>query len=259
MEPTIWLLCLAAFIAGFIDSIAGGGGLIQMPIGLMLLPNLPVSTVIGTLKIPSFAGTFFAAIQYVKTIKVDWRFAAAIGILAMIASFGGSYLLTLVSNIYLKPILLLVLIFVAIYTFVKKDFGAQKSENLNAKKYIFYGIFISVLIGFYDGFIGPGAGSFFILAFIALLKFDFLKASTYSKIINLFTNLGSILLFLLKGKIIWSIALPMAVSNSIGAYFGAKFAILKGNKFIKNIFLLVIIIVLIRFAFDVWKQFYSTV
>jgi uncharacterized protein len=254
MDYTIWFLCLAAFTAGLIDSIAGGGGLIQMPIGLMLLPNLPVSTVIGTLKIPSFAGTFFSALQYAKTIRVNWKFIFLLGVLALIASFTGSYLLTLISNIFLKPILLVVLIVVAIYTYVNKDFGSKKKEKLGSKIYLFYAILISLSIGFYDGFIGPGAGSFFIVGYIAILKFDFLKASTYAKLINLFTNLGSILLFLSKGKIIWSIALPMAVSNSIGAYLGAKLAILKGNKFIRSIFLSVIVIVLIRFAFDVYNQ-----
>ena len=255
MDYTILILCLVAFAAGFIDAIVGGGGLIQMPMGLLLLPNLPVSTVIGTLKIPSFVGTSIAAYQYIKTVKVDWKMIGAMAVIALLASFLGSYLLTMVNNLYMKPILLFVLLAVAIYTYRKKDFGAYKESTIGKHKLIQISILISIFIGFYDGFIGPGAGSFFILAYIALLKFDFLRASTYAKLLNMATNFGSIVLFLMKGKIIWSIALPMAASNSLGAYLGAKTAIQRGNKFIRLVFLFVVLAILIRFGYDVWNQF----
>jgi uncharacterized membrane protein YfcA len=117
---------------------------------------------------------------------------------------------------------------------------------------LWYGLAISVVIGFYDGFIGPGAGSFLVLAFVSIMGYDFLLASTNAKMVNLATNAGSILLFLLKGKIIWAIALPMAASNAVGGIIGAKFAISKGNQFIRIFFLLVVIGTLIRFAWDVF-------
>jgi uncharacterized membrane protein YfcA len=111
---------------------------------------------------------------------------------------------------------------------------------------------MSIVIGFYDGFIGPGAGSFLILAFISLLGFDFLHASAHAKLVNLATNLGSITLFLLKGKIIWLIALPMAACNALGSIIGANLAIAKGNKFIRIFFLIVVTATLLRFAYDVF-------
>src|ERR1043165_6277529 len=213
------LLCTAAFLAGFVDAIVGGGGLIQLPAALVILPQFPVSTVIGSLKIPAFSGTSFAAWQYVKKVSINWKLLIIICTVAFFTSYSGSYLLTRVSNNFMKPVLVVVLTIVAIYTFIKKDFGQKDEEDaMPERKQLEFGILISVVIGFYDGFIGPGAGSFFILAFIALLRFDFLHASAHAKLMNLATNLGSVTLFVVKGKIVWTIALPMAVANSLGGF-----------------------------------------
>lgn len=246
------LLCIAAFCAGFVDAIVGGGGLIQLPAALVILPYLPVASVIGTLKIPAFSGTFIAAWQYIKKVSINWKLATIICTLAFFASYSGSYLLTHVSNTFMKPVLLVVLTVVAIYTYTKKDFGQKEEKDISENKQVQLGIFISLIIGFYDGFIGPGAGSFLILAFIAFLGFDFLHASAHAKLVNLATNLGSVTLFILKGSIIWSIALPMAAANALGGFAGAKLAIAKGNKFIRIFFLVVVVGILMRFCWDVF-------
>lgn len=246
------LLCLAAFFAGFVDAIVGGGGLIQLPAALVILPHFPVASVIGSLKIPSFSGTVFAAWQYVKKVSIDWVLLTVICVLAFFASYSGSLLLTQVSNRFMKPVLLVVLTLVAIYTYTKKDFGQKEAHDHTFRQQLAMGVIISLLIGFYDGFIGPGAGSFFILAFIALLHFDFLHASAHAKMVNLATNLGSVTLFLLKGKIIWLIALPMAASNAVGGFLGARLAIAKGNRFIRIFFLVIIVGILVRFCWDVF-------
>lgn len=253
MDPvTLLLLCLFAFAAGLVDAIVGGGGLIQTPASLVLLPQLPVATVIGSLKIPSFTGTGFATLQYLKKVDIKWRLTGAMCLTAFLAAFAGSETLTRVSNRYMKPVILLVLILVAVYTYTKKDFGQQQSKKISDKKEWGYALLISSIIGFYDGFIGPGAGSFLILAFIALMKFDFLHASANAKLLNLSTNFGSILLFLIKGSILWSVAIPMAISNGLGGILGAKLAIAKGNRFIRVFFLLIITVTLIRFGYDVF-------
>ncbi len=255
MESQILIfLCLAAFFAGFIDAVVGGGGLIQTPIGLILLPHLPVATVIGSLKIPSFTGTAFAAYQYLKTIKINKKLLGIMGILAFLASFFGSTLLTYVKNDFMKPLLLVVLFLLAVYTYTKKDFGTTAVKYVPLKKQLLLAILISISIGFYDGFIGPGTGSFLIVAFISLLGFDFLNASANAKIINLATNCGSICLFAFKGKIIWSIAIPMSICNAIGAYIGSKTALKKGNTFIRVFFLVVVVATLLRFAYDVFLR-----
>ncbi|MCG9792722.1 sulfite exporter TauE/SafE family protein [Flavobacterium algicola] len=251
----IALLCFAAFIAGFIDAIVGGGGLIQTPAGLILLPNLPVSTVIGTLKIPAFSGTSFAAFQYLKKVTMNWRLLFMMMIIAIPSAFAGSALLTYMSNDFMKPLLLFILSLLAIYTYAKKNFGQHIEKNLTKRQQLINAALISFIVGMYDGFIGPGTGSFFVVAFIALMGFDFLQASANAKMVNLATNFGSIVLFMIKGKIIWVIALPMAACNALGGWLGAKLAINKGNGFIRIFFLIVVVGTLIRFAYDVfWNK-----
>jgi hypothetical protein len=248
----IILLCLAAFFAGFVDAIVGGGGLIQTPVAMILLPNLAVANIIGSLKIPAFSGTSFAAFQYLKKVKMNWKLLSTMAVIAFVSAFLGSNLLTLVSNDFMKPLLLVVLTLIAIYTFTKKNFGQHQAKNLSHNKQLFLAIIMSSCIGFYDGFIGPGTGSFLVVAFVAILGFDFLHASANAKMVNLATNFGSICLFIIKGKIIWAIALPMAVCNAFGGWVGAKLAIKKGNGFIRVFFLIVVIGTLLRFGYDVF-------
>ena len=248
----IILLCIAAFLAGFVDAIVGGGGLIQTPIAIILLPNLAVASVIGSLKIPSFSGTFIAARQYLKKVNMNWKLLFIMAVVAFVAAFLGSSLLVKVHNDFMKPLLLVVLILIALYTFIKKDFGSHQAKKHSAKTQVLLAVSISIVIGFYDGFIGPGTGSFFVLAFVTVLGFDFLHASANAKMVNLATNFGSICLFVIKGKIIWAIAIPMAICNAFGGFIGAKLAIKKGNGFIRVFFLIVVIGTLLRFGYDVF-------
>lgn len=224
---TLSFLCLAAFSAGFVDAVVGGGGLIQTPAAFVLLPTYPVSTLIGSLKIPAFSGTSFAAAQYLKNVKMNWRLLIVMAAIAFCAAFAGSTLLTMVDNSFMKPFLLVILVLLAIYTFAKKNFGQHQAKTHSRKTQLLYAAIIAVCIGFYDGFIGPGTGSFLVMAFITILGFDFLHASANAKMINLATNFGSICLFLLKGKIVWAIAIPMALCNAFGGWVGAKTAIRK--------------------------------
>lgn len=138
-----------------------------------------------------------------------------------------------------------------IFTYFKKDFTRKNLEDVTTKKRYIYGILAALIVGFYDGFIGPATGTFFIMAFIFLLGYDFFKASAYAKMINLMTNLGSIVLFLLKGKILWSIAIPMAICNGLGGYCGAKMAILKGQQWVRYVFLFIMFIAICRFGYEV--------
>jgi uncharacterized membrane protein YfcA len=251
MDSTLILLCIIAFVAGFVDAIVGGGGLIQTPAGLILLPNEPVARVIGSLKIPSFTGTFFAARTYLKMVKIPWARLLLFTSTAFIAAFTGSFCLTKMSNQFMKPVLLIVLLSIAIYTYFKKDLGIK--TDMKALNFPWHkGALICLGLGFYDGFIGPGAGSLLVLAFISSLGFDFLQANAHAKVVNLATNLGSILLFVLKGSIIWPIAIPMAICNAIGGMLGSRMAIAKGNKFIRVIFLCVILATLCRLGYDVF-------
>lgn len=250
----IIFLCFASFIAGFIDAIAGGGGLIQTPIALILLPQQPIANLSGTLKVPGLTGTSIASIQYLKNVDMNWKLLSIMTFFSCISAFYGSYLLTIVNNDFMKPILLVILILLAIYTFIKKDFGNHKPKNISNSRIIVYGIIICTSIGFYDGFIGPGTGSFLIVAFIFILGLDFLHASANAKLVNIASNIGSLMLLISKGKIIWTMALPMAVCNGFGGWLGAKMAIKKGNSFIRFFFLIVVIGTLIRLSYDIFLK-----
>ncbi|RYY90616.1 MAG: sulfite exporter TauE/SafE family protein [Chitinophagaceae bacterium] len=248
------LLSLAAFAAGFVDAIVGGGGLIQTPVSLVVLAANPVAAILATVKIPSFSGTALAARQYVRQVRIRWPLAVLSCATAFFSSFAGSLLLTRVSNAFLKPVLLVVLAAVALYTFIRKDFGQRPARDVPFPAQLRAAFLSSLVLGFYDGFIGPGTGSFLILAFIVFIGFDFLHASAHAKLTNLATNLGSITLFLIKGKILWAFALPMAAANALGGYLGAKLAIAKGNRFIRIFFLVVVAGTLLRFCYDVFMK-----
>ncbi len=252
ISPEIIILCIAAFAAGFIDSIIGGGGLIQTPVTLITLPQYPVATLLGTTKIPSISGTSIAAIQYSLKVKIKWRLMLLMCCIALTAAFAGSKLVSITSNSFMKPVIFCMLVIVAVYTYTKKDFGIAEEKEHNAKKELLYGAVFALLIGFYDGFIGPGAGSFMVLFFISILGFDFLKASAHSKLVNVSTNLGSIIFFSLSGHILYQYAIPMAVCNFTGSFLGARLAILKGNKFIRIFFLLIIAATILRFGYDIF-------
>lgn len=172
--------------------------------------------------------------------------------IAFAAAFTGSKLVSITSNSFMKPVIFCMLVIVAIYTYTKKDFGMASSKVQNNQKEFFYGAVFALLVGFYDGFIGPGAGSFMVLFFISILGFDFLKASAHSKIVNVSTNLGSILFFSLQGHILYHYALPMAAFNFAGSFLGSRLAILKGNRFIRIFFLLVIAATILRFGYDIF-------
>jgi uncharacterized membrane protein YfcA len=157
-------------------------------------------------------------------------------------------------NDFMKPLLFVILVLLLLYTYFKKDFGQFQVDKLSQKQIYIYAITICVFIGFYDGFIGPGTGSLLIMAFIAILGFDFLQANIYAKLVNLATNIGSITLFVMKGKILWSVAIPMAICNTTGSWIGARLAISKGNSFIRVFFLVVVGIALLRFGYDVFFE-----
>ena len=248
---TWFLVCAVAFAAGFIDSIVGGGGLVQTPVLLFSFPNTPVANLLGTTKIPSFCGTSIAAYHYSKRVQMQWRLITFIALAAFAAALFGSHLVTLVHNQVLKPIILVVLIAVAIYTYTRKDLGLVKTTEGPVEHALAKGIISGLLLGFYDGFIGPGTGSFLVLVFIALLNEDFLHANAHAKFINMATNLASILYFSMSGHIFYRLAIPMAICNMVGGYSGSKLALLKGNRFIRIFFLTIVCAIIARFAYDI--------
>lgn len=252
---TIIYLIIFSFIAGFIDSVVGGGGLIQLPALLINLPQTPVATLFGTNKIAALSGTSVAAYQYSKKIKFNFLLLFTVAVFAFATSFLGAKAVTTIDVNKLRPIILGILIIIAIYTFIKKDLGGSPTKNLSSKKQLIFGSLIGAIVGFYDGFFGPGTGSFLVLGFVVVLGFEFITASAYSKIINCITNISALTVFISKGNFILGIGLVMAISNISGSIIGSKLAIKRGNGFIRIIFLVIVALMILRYAYDIFKAF----
>ena len=247
-------LCVLAFFAGLVDSVIGGGGLIQVPALLVMLPGVPVATIFGTNKIVSVSGTTVALAQIARKVTVPWRMLLAAAIVGAIFAFIGARSVTLIDPSLLQPIILLLLIAVAIYTFMRKDFGHLHAPKWPESKQRWIAVGIGAALGFYEGFFGPGTGSFLIFAFVGLLGFNFLTASASAKVINITTNLAAIAWFAWSGNILYKLAIPMAVFNVAGALVGSRLAIKKGSGFLRVFFLLVMVALILRYAYDIfWK------
>lgn len=242
------ILCIVSFFAGFIDAIVGGGGLLQTPAIMIVLPHYSVATLFGTTKIPSLSGTAFAAWKYSQNVKLNWPLLIYIALAAFIGAVLGAHSITLIDN----TIVFAILIIVAVYTYFNKKFGVHQEKEHTVMQQVLIGLLFGFIIGFYDGLIGPGTGTFFILAFIALMGYDFLHASASAKLINMATNIAAICYFGSTGHILYEFAIPMAFCNVGGSFLGTKLALLKGNKFIRIFFLLVVFGTILRFAYDIF-------
>ena len=250
---TLLILAVLAFMAGFIDAIVGGGGLIQLPALLVTLPNASLPTLFGTNKIAALSGTSIAAFQYAKRIRFNVKLLLAISVASFIASYFGAKIVSIINPTTLKPIILIILIVIAIYTFLKKDLGKVVTKQLSLSRQMIFGAAIGLIIGFYDGFFGPGTGSFFVLAFVLVLGFEFVQASAYAKIVNCMTNISALIVFIRQGNYILGIAVLMAVFNITGSIIGSKMALKKGNSFIRIFFLIIVSMMILRYGYDVFK------
>ena len=245
------LMCVLSLLAGIMDAAVGGGGLLQIPALFSLMPaNTPIATVMGTNKFASICGTFMSGVQYVRKIAVPWKMLLPAAALAFLTSFGGSMLVTYIPVQWFKPFILLVLVAMAIYTFCKKDFGQQERSHALSKKEWYIGLACGALIGFYDGLIGPGTGSFLTFVFIRLFAFDFLTAVASSKIINITTNLAALSFFVPNGYILWAWAIPLAVANLSGGIIGTHIALRGGTRFLRYGFMVLLVVLIGKFAWD---------
>lgn len=250
---TLAFLGLLAFVAGFIDSVVGGGGLIQLPALLIGFPKAPVPTLFGTNKISALVGTSMAAVQYSRHICYNFKLLFIVAFFAFVASFAGAKTVSIINSAILKPVILVILILIGIYTFLKKDLGTVQSKNHSENKKLILGSLIGLIVGFYDGFLGPGTGSFLVLGFVVLLGFEFVSASAYAKIINCVTNVSALFVFIRQGNYLLGVAMVMAVGNVAGSLIGSRMAIKKGNRFIRVFFLIVVAFLIIRYAYDVFR------
>lgn len=249
------LLCIASFGAGFIDSIVGGGGLIQLPALMMILPQYPVVSLLATNKLVSMTGTavstyrFSRHIPFLKTIILPAILAS------FVFSFLGAWAVSIVSNEILKP-LFMVLLFIVFLTTIRNKYFGVIDHRPDVRIPVWKPLLIGTVIGFYDGFFGPGTGSFLIIAFVGLVGMTFVQGSAYAKVINLTTNIAAILLFALRTEFQFQYALPMMLFNVGGAMLGVKLALLKGNDFVRGLLRMIVFATILKLAVDIYRDYF---
>lgn len=249
IQDLIIVLSLA-FVAGFTDAVVGGGGLIQLPALILFMPQYAIPSLLGTNKFAGFSGTVLATFKYMKLVEINYKLLLPGIVCAVLSSMLGAWLITFMTNDLIKPIIFVLLVLVFIYTLVKKELGQyEKVKPLKTNSYV-YSALVGLILGFYDGFFGPGTGSFLILIFISLFGMEFLMASAHAKVINVATNISALLFFMFSGNIVYKIAIPLAISNMFGSYLGAKMAFKKGNKFIRKFYLLIVFLLILKFVYD---------
>ena len=247
------LLCLAAFFAGFVDSIAGGGGLIQLPALFVFLPPAiaaQVPQVMGINKFSSICGTTVATIQYARKVDIQWRILIPMAIGAFVFSFLGARTVSILNPKLIKPVILILLVVVAVYTYSRKKSAPERALNVSPASRVLLAMVAGCAIGFYDGFFGPGTGTFLLISFVGLFALDFLHASAHAKAINLTTNIAAVAWFASTGNIPYHYAIPMALANIAGSLVGSHMAILKGSEFVRKFFLGMVLVLIGRFAYE---------
>ncbi len=249
------LVSAASLIAGLMDAIVGGGGLILVPVLFASFPQAAPATLLGTNKAASVWGTSLAAIQYTRRVQLSWTALAPGCAAAVLGSLMGAWAVTLLSPVLLRLILPLVLLAVWIYTLAHKNLGQSHQPRFKGSYETLAICLIGGIIGFYDGFFGPGTGSFFVFLFVRWLGYDFLHASASAKVLNTMTNLAALTLFSLKGHVWWHLAASMAVANMVGSFLGTRLALKYGSGFVRWVFIAVVGCLIMKTAWDVRHVF----
>ncbi|GAA3626228.1 sulfite exporter TauE/SafE family protein [Microlunatus ginsengisoli] len=255
LEISLWtlgLLVLAAFVAGWVDAVVGGGGLIQLPALLIALPaDTPPASILGTNKLSSVWGTATSSITYALKLRPDWRTVLPLVAGSAVGSALGAQAARFLPKQYFTPIVLVALIVVGVYTWRRPELGLHSARKHDGRKHYLLTTAIGLGVGAYDGLLGPGTGSFFVILLVTVLGYGFLEASAKAKIANLVTNLAAIVVFAAHGSVLWVVGLCMGAANLAGGFIGAHMAIRGGNSFVRKVFLIVVAALACKLAWDV--------
>ena len=244
----------ASLLAGFVDAIVGGGGLVLVPALFAAFPTTHPATLFGVNKSASLWGTAVATVQYARRVQLPWRALLPAAALALLGSLAGAWLVTVVSPDFLRKVLPLVLLAVLIYTLIKKELGREHAPALQGWREAAVASAIGLLMGFYDGFFGPGTGSLLVFLFVRVLGYDFLHASASAKLLNSCSNFSALALFAFKGHIWWHYALVLAVANVAGSLLGTRLALRHGAGFVRVVFVLVVSALILRTGYDAFLR-----
>jgi uncharacterized membrane protein YfcA len=244
------IVCFASLLAGLVDSIVGGGGLILTPVLFSVYPGAAPATLFGTNKGAAVWGTAWATAQYARRVTLPWHALLPGALAAAVGAFTGAWTVTLVDGSGLRKALPVVLLVLLVYTLARKDLGREHAPRFQGGRETAAAAAVGLTIGFYDGFFGPGTGSFFVFLFVRWLGYDFLHASACAKALNVATNVSALLLFGLKGHVWWHIALVMAVANVAGSLIGTRLALRHGAGFVRGAFIVVVSALILKTGWD---------
>ena len=244
------LVSAASLLAGFVDSIVGGGGLILVPALFAVFPAAPPATLFGTNKGASVWGTGLATVKYSRRVTMPWRALLPAAAAALLAAFAGAWLVTVVSPALLRKVLPGLLVLLLAYTLAKKDLGQAHAPRFEGRREMLVLAAIGALVGFYDGFFGPGTGSFFVFLLVRVAGYDFLHASASAKLLNTASNLAALVLFAWTGHVWWHLVLAMALSNMAGSLAGTHLALKHGTGFVRIVFMVVVAALIAKTSWD---------
>lgn len=247
-------MALASLLAGFVDAIVGGGGLILVPALFAILPSTHPATLFGINKSASIWGTAIAALQYSRRVEMRWSSLLPAALAGLAGSFAGAWAVTVASPDFLRKLLPFVLLGVLAYTLVKKEMGREHRPRWSGLRERAAAGAMGLVLGFYDGFFGPGTGSFFVFLFVRWLGYDFLHASAGAKLLNTATNLAALVLFAVKGHVWWHYALALALANITGSLVGTRLALRHGAGFVRQVFLLVVTALILKTGYDAFMR-----
>ena len=250
---TLVLLLVAALAAGWIDAVVGGGGLLQLP-ALLLVPGLSPVQALATNKLSSVFGTTTSAVTYARRVHPDLRTAFPMAAVALVGSAAGASIAALLPAAVFKPVIVVALIGIGVFTALRPSLGEVTALRHSGRRHHVTAAGIGAVIGFYDGVLGPGTGSFLVFAMVSLLGYDFLNASAKAKIVNVATNVGALLVFATDGSVFWGLGLVMGGANVLGGYLGSRTATARGSRFIRIAFLVVVSVLVVRVGWDVWTE-----
>jgi len=248
------IVSLASLAAGFVDSIVGGGGLILVPALFAVFPTTHPATLFGINKGASVWGTAVATAQYARRVHLRWAALLPAAAAGFIGALTGAWLVTVISPGFLRKALPFVLLAVLLYTVLKKELGRHHAPRFTGGAETAVVCGIGAMLGFYDGFFGPGTGSFLVFLFVRWLGYDFLNASASAKLINTATNVAALALFAYKGLVWWHFALTMAVANVAGSLLGARLALKHGAGFVRLVFIGVVSALILKTGFDAFLK-----
>ena len=245
---------LASLLAGFVDAIVGGGGLILVPALFATFPSTHPATLFGINKSASVWGTAMATWRYSRRVELRWHALLPAAIAGFVGAFVGAWVVTVISPDFLRKLLPLVLVAVLGYTLAKKHLGRDHAPRFDGRREAWAASSVGLVVGFYDGFFGPGTGSFLVFLFVRWLGYDFLSASASAKLVNVATNLAALILFAIKGHVWWHYALALAVANVVGSVAGSHLALKHGAGFVRTVFIWVVLALILKTGYDAFLR-----